>query len=257
VADAATMDAYAAEAGMHLPPGLEVHYGFLDAWRSLRAEVLDVFEEICMQERQRAGPARDLRLVVSGHSMGGAMAMLASLELASRMSKRKWHPFTRGHMTYTFAAPRLGNAKMARLFDLTFPSKEQLWALQRSNDAVPHLPFAAWGFRHPHGVAFLDPPGCTPVDDPASVSVGDRAPNQSKKEFDLWARVPEGVPASIDCSGDRGDDVVKLRPFAGKPLNWASYHHIFAYLEPLQQMFHVYYPEGSVDTRPAGETCAA
>ena len=93
------------------------------------------------------GPANGLRLVVSGHSMGGAMALFASLEFASRMRKAEWHPFTRGHVTYTFAAPRLGNAKFANLVNLAFPNDNQLWALQRSNDAVPHLPFAAWGFR--------------------------------------------------------------------------------------------------------------
>ena len=34
--------------------------------------------------------------------------------------------------------------------------------------------------------------------------------------------------------GDRGDDYFKLRPFGNKVENWANYHHIMAYLEPLQ-----------------------
>jgi hypothetical protein len=116
----------------------------------------------------------------------------------------------------------VGNAKFARLCDLTFPKPSQLWALQRSNDAVPHLPFAAWGFRHPHGVAFLDPPGGdAAVAEGAAESTGsdqasgeaEAAAEEEKKEFDLWARQPEGVPTSIAHSGDRGDDVVQLRPF--------------------------------------------
>ena len=41
----------------------------------------------------------------------------------------------------------------------------------------------------------------------------------------------EGAPTAIARSGDRGDDMIKLRPFGGKALKWASYHHIFAYLE--------------------------
>ena len=35
--------------------------------------------------------------------------------------------------------------------------------------------------------------------------------------------------------------MLKLRPFGGKALKWASYHHIFAYLEPLQALLHVHY----------------
>jgi len=249
VADGQTMEEYADEASMHLPPGVQVHSGFLDAWRSLRAEVLDTFEAICAEESQRSGAsARSMRLVVSGHSMGGALAMFASLELASRMRKRNWHPFTAGHVTYTFAAPRVGNAKFARLCDLTFPKPSQLWAVQRSNDAVPHLPFAAWGFRHPHGVAYLDLPcdkaaatESTAAEKGAGEARNELAAEKSKKEFDLWAREPEGVPAAIARTGDPGDDVDLLRPFQGKAHHWASYHHIFAYLEPLEKMLHVHY----------------
>jgi len=213
-----TMEAYAAETGMRLPKQLKVHGGFLDAWRSVRAEVIDAIDVIVKQEQARAGPPRPLRLYVSGHSMGGAIAMLASLELAIRLHKMAWHPFS-GHTTYTFAAPRLGNAPFARLYNRICKDH---WALQRSSDAIPHLPFAAWGYQHPHGVAYMQMPegdeGTAPQPRPLS---------------DIE---PEAAPESIGRSGDRGDDKLKLRPFGGKMTSWVSYHHIFAYLEPLQDL---------------------
>ena len=84
--------------------------------------------------------------------------MFASLELAARLRDPRCHqPFSAGHVTYTFAAPRLGNAIFAKLYDAAFESRTDHWALQRANDAIPHLPFQSWGYRHPHGVAYIEP----------------------------------------------------------------------------------------------------
>ena len=217
------MAKFAEEIGLRLPSGLSVHGGFLDAWRSLRVGVLAELEKIVRDEQ---GP---LKLIVGGHSMGGAMAMFASLELAARLRKQPGgNPFTLGHVTYTFAAPRLGNDKFARLYNRMFPKRSDHWALQRSNDAVPHLPFHAWGFRHPKGVAFLEvedtDEGCDPLDGCEIIEQGELAP-------------PRGTEKPLDAVreiGDRGDDYRKLRPYSNKVENWANYHHIAAYLEPLQ-----------------------
>lgn len=134
--------------------------------------------------------------------------MFASLELASILRKAEWNAFTGGHLTYTFAAPRVGNSKFARLYNLAFPETTDHWALQRSNDAIPHLPFAAWGFKHPYGVAFIEPSSQT-------------------------APAP---PSAIRRTGDRGDDLSKLRPNGNQPINWVEDHDISAYLEPLQDL---------------------
>ena len=80
--------------------------------------VLAELEKIVRDEQ---GP---LKLIVGGHSMGGAMAMFASWELAARLRKQPGgNPFTLGHVTYTFAAPRLGNDKFARLYNRSLPKR--------------------------------------------------------------------------------------------------------------------------------------
>lgn len=153
------------------PSAVLVHRGFLRAWQSLRAGVLDSIRRIGQAEG-RAG--RDVELYVSGHSLGGAMAMLASSEIAhlarkyapSRTAAREGisdkvislisgKPRAHGtlvqHKLYTFAAPRLGNDKFASKFEEIFCSNTSYWAVQSGGDAVPHLPLQAMGFSHPTG----------------------------------------------------------------------------------------------------------
>jgi hypothetical protein len=229
-ADDKTLAAYGKEAGLQTPRGLQVHAGFLEAWRSLREGVMAQVDAIAAEESTQLTSSRPLKLVLSGHSMGGALAMLASLELRSRFKKQKTSSFSGGHLTYTFAAPRVGNAKFARVYNRAFPKVTDHWALQRSNDAVPHLPFAAWGFRHPKGVAFMN------VDAHSGHLVDEQECASEEAPPVHPPRAAEKPLEAIERSGDRGDDYVKLRPFGNKMHNWATYHHIMAYLEPLQSL---------------------
>ena len=116
----------------------------------------------------------------------------------------KASPFSRygDHCTYTFAAPRLGNADFADAYSRAFPDEAHHWAVQAASDAVCHLPFAAWGFRHPDGVIVL----------------------------------PDGCSSASQRLGDRGDNVSLLRPKGGHVVNWAITHDMANYIEQLKQM---------------------
>ncbi|KAG8465513.1 hypothetical protein KFE25_002820 [Diacronema lutheri] len=137
-------------------------------------------------EAREGAAGRDVELHVSGHSLGGAMAMLASAEiahLARHFERAKspppaalahlpagasalfeslgalggggGRPRARGklvaHKLYTFAAPRIGNEAFAAHFARAFCSGDSYWAVQSGGDAVPHLPLQAMGFHHPPG----------------------------------------------------------------------------------------------------------
>ena len=128
--------------------------------------------------------------------MGGAMAMLAALDLAHHK------PHLRPVSTYPFAAPRVGDASFAAAFEASFSEASAHWALQAENDAVPHLPFAAWGFSHPEGVTNLDGAGLARTADP-------------------------------------GDSVETLRPAMGKPEHWATCHDIELYVSKLREALAV------------------
>ena len=111
------------------------------------------------------------------------------------------------HRTYTFAAPRVGDARFAALYSQSFKLPTDFWALQVENDAVPHLPFAAWGFQHPEGVVRL-------TDAPVATA--------------------DASPSGIQRSRDHGDSVHYLRPREGDVVQWAACHDIEEYLKRLR-----------------------
>jgi hypothetical protein len=98
------------------------HAGFIaaiaDVWGPLHAEV---------DARQKA---KGRCLWVTGHSLGGALALLGAWLL-----KRK---FLDVHQVYTFGAPMVGNKAVAAALDREFPGK--IFRYVNSPDPVPLLP---------------------------------------------------------------------------------------------------------------------
>ena len=102
--------------------GARFHRGFLDAlemvWEPLRAAVGD------------AAKAKDRPLWVTGHSLGGALALLAAWRLQRN--------FLAVHEVVTFGAPMMGNDAASKAFDQEFAGK--IFRYVDLNDVVPHLP---------------------------------------------------------------------------------------------------------------------
>ena len=236
------VEALAEATGMVLPDGMQLHRGFCEAYLALRAPILAALDEID-EIHASAGGTKPLHVQVTGHSMGGAVGMLAALELAHlrRTGARPLGVIS----TYTFAAPRLGNSHFAELFQRTFPSADEHWSLQVPSDAVPHLPFAAWGFCHPKGVAVLD----------------EKAIRLAAKARELTAQVhhatgatdlPIGTAGSrlddsetpltkpprapLHRSTDRGDQLADMQPRDGDLKNWAMCHDLSEYLSALHEL---------------------
>jgi hypothetical protein len=102
--------------------GARFHKGFLMAlnaiWAPLYAEV-----DARMQEKERL-------LWVTGHSLGGALALVA----AWRFQRN----FLSVHQVITFGAPMIGNAAAAEAFHREFPNK--IFRCVDHADFVPKLP---------------------------------------------------------------------------------------------------------------------
>jgi triacylglycerol lipase len=119
-----------------------VHAGFWTSWKNSRDTVLSA-----VTEAREKYPDYEVTLI--GHSLGGAVAALASLEMYSRGLDP--------HVT-TFGEPKVGNDKIAdfinEMFDL---SKEREYddtqmryrRMTHVNDPVPLLPLTEWGYA-PH-----------------------------------------------------------------------------------------------------------
>lgn len=96
------------------------HKGFTDIYMSARSQILDIMKQL----------PPDRPLFITGHSLGGALATLASLDLANNS------PFT-APIVYTFGAPRVGDPKFVNNYNSTVATH---WRFQNEFDIVPHLP---------------------------------------------------------------------------------------------------------------------
>jgi triacylglycerol lipase len=102
--------------------GSRWHHGFMKALSDIWDPVVAMIEA----ERKKS----DRPLWVTGHSLGGALALLAAWRL-----KRKFIPV---HQLYTFGAPMVGNAETAKAIDREFADK--IFRYVNGPDPIPRLP---------------------------------------------------------------------------------------------------------------------
>eukprot|EP00735_Rhodelphis_limneticus_P000913 TRINITY_DN1144_c0_g1::TRINITY_DN1144_c0_g1_i1::g.17216::m.17216 TRINITY_DN1144_c0_g1::TRINITY_DN1144_c0_g1_i1::g.17216 ORF type:complete len:287 (+),score=77.73,sp/P19515/LIP_RHIMI/32.71/2e-30,Lipase_3/PF01764.20/1.5e-32,DUF2974/PF11187.3/5.9e-06,Abhydrolase_6/PF12697.2/2.1e-05,PGAP1/PF07819.8/3.6e-05,Abhydrolase_5/PF12695.2/3.5e-05,Thioesterase/PF00975.15/0.00011,Abhydrolase_3/PF07859.8/0.0046,AXE1/PF05448.7/0.015,Abhydrolase_1/PF00561.15/0.015,Abhydrolase_8/PF06259.7/36,Abhydrolase_8/PF06259. len=103
-----------------------VHKGFLEAYQSIEAKMYSALDGIW-------GPKR---IIVVGHSLGGALATLAAVDLHQR-----------GYFVealYTFGCPRVGNYEFTQYMS----SWTQAWRIVNKGDIVVSLPPAGMNFHH-------------------------------------------------------------------------------------------------------------
>lgn len=114
-----------------------VHGGFYVAWRSVADEVIAALADL-----RAANPGYST--IVTGHSLGGALATLAFTDLKAASVPLK--------IAYTMGSPRVGNPAYADYNDrLSGASDSNLGTLIRIThgiDGVPGLPTQAMGFQH-------------------------------------------------------------------------------------------------------------
>lgn len=113
--------------------GARFHRGFLEAlaeiWDPLHSAVREALE------------AKDRPLWITGHSLGGAIALLAAWRFQQQ--------FIPVHEVMTFGAPMIGNAAAAQAFEREFPNR--IFRYVDVEDPVPLLPtvsLVANTYRH-------------------------------------------------------------------------------------------------------------
>ena len=89
-------------------------------------------------------------IMITGHSLGGALATLCFLDLERTLGvKVSFAPL------YIYGAPRVGNAAFAAY---SASRGVPIFRVVHNRDPVPHLPFEAWGYVHPPREVFFDGP---------------------------------------------------------------------------------------------------
>ncbi|KAG5946730.1 hypothetical protein E4U53_006529 [Claviceps sorghi] len=179
----------------HIPPhqarGREcdnctVHMGFLQSWQSARATVVPKLKAL-----KKKYPSYQIRLV--GHSLGGAVACLAALELKLSLG---WDDL----VVTTFGEPRVGNYQLARYIDTAFfldqgndgsgdvsgPEHSAYRRVTHNNDPVPLLPLEEWGYRSHAGEVYIAKQDLQPSEADVRTCHGDTDPECSAGAATSW-----------------------------------------------------------------------
>ena len=139
-----------------VPDSWYVSRGFVNAYLSVRPGVLEALAAAALQLEATSAdddrPSKPPTLLVSGHSLGAAMAVIAAMDaLLDRQISGIF-----GDVRFTgFASPRVGNADFAAAWTERFTGK----AFQFMNyyDLIPHEPPRDTGYEHVLHMGVLGP----------------------------------------------------------------------------------------------------
>lgn len=115
-----------------------VHSGFFAAYSSVQGVVLNTIKELYSKKPRQ--------VIITGHSLGGALGTLAAFDIANTLSIRP--------TLYTFGCPRVGN----RWFIRKYHGKvKHSFRIVNDDDIVPHLPKV--GYKDAKTLVLLDDDG--------------------------------------------------------------------------------------------------
>lgn len=109
--------------------GCRVHNGFYTGYNLIKNVVNSQLTNLRALHRNAA-------IYITGHSLGGAIAVLSTLEVKSL--------FGGPTELYTFGQPRVGNSEFAKYFSTIV----NLNRVIHYADLVPHIPLQTQGFVH-------------------------------------------------------------------------------------------------------------
>ena len=110
--------------------GCVVHQGFYIGYNTISAAVKSQIQLIIAKYRNAP-------IYVTGHSLGGALAVVAALDLKST--------FSNVNKLYTFGQPRVGNAAFAAYTASQMPDA---FRVIHYADIVPHVPPSNMNYKH-------------------------------------------------------------------------------------------------------------
>lgn len=170
------------EKGSHRCDNCTVHSGFLSTWQSARKEVIAKLTEL-----RKGYPDYPIQLV--GHSLGGAVACLAALELRVSLGLDDV-------VVTTFGEPRAGNEGFVKFVDAVFNLHDDKDPLSRSyrrvthtGDPVPLLPPGEWGYKSHAGEIHITKSSLPPSEKDLKFCLGDDDQDCSASEDSIPEQV--------------------------------------------------------------------
>ncbi|KAK7755248.1 hypothetical protein SLS62_002753 [Diatrype stigma] len=197
-----------------------VHMGFLSSWKIARDDVLPHLKQLHQQY-----PEYPLYLI--GHSLGGAVAALAALELKVIFG---WDNI----VVTTFGEPRVGNEGFVKYLDTVFElvdghkqiEKQTYRRITHVDDPVPLLPLSEWGYRSHAGEVFISKSELPPEPSDIRPCAGDRDPNciAGSEDEALWM-----ARRMIAAKNQHRDDSIFERRSWGIPARLKLWQLFFAH----------------------------
>lgn len=195
-----------------------VHSGFLSTWQSAREEVIAKLIDLRKQY-----PDYPVQLV--GHSLGGAVACLAALELKVSLS------FDDVIVT-TFGEPRAGNEGFVKYVDAVFhlhdgkdPLSRAYRRVTHTGDPVPLLPPGEWGYKSHAGEIHITKSSLPPSEDDLQICIGDEDQNCSASDDSI----PEQVINRLDPPPHHGDALAAKIQARGIPTRFKLWELFFSH----------------------------
>lgn len=112
-----------------------VHSGFLNAYKSVRRDVQAALDTIIHDYRHFEAP---LKVFITGHSLGGALATLCAFELCSRYRDLDVR-------MYSFGSPRVGDHAFSRKYNKLVPKSFRFVC---DRDFITTIPKFLWLYKH-------------------------------------------------------------------------------------------------------------
>ena len=135
-----------------LQGGVKVHAGFFRAYTPIRTVLFESLEGL-LKKRKRP-------VYITGHSLGGALALMATAELANHDEAAVRDSIA---ACYTFGCPKAGD----RSFDQYV--KVPLYRITNGVDIVPAVPPVILGYRHVGDTRYFGRLGLSPLRRPPSI----------------------------------------------------------------------------------------
>ena len=106
--------------------------GFYKAYSSISNSIIEGIDNVL-----QSSPNIE-EIYIAGHSLGGAMASIAAIDLKYRLGYNVVG-------SYTFGSPRVGNMEFSKFYSSIVGNTIRY---TNNNDIVPHLPPKIFGFNH-------------------------------------------------------------------------------------------------------------
>ena len=115
-------------------PNTQIHSGFYTAYNAVSYQVRSAISGLIALHPTAT-------ILVTGHSLGGALATFAMLDIKRNLK------FTNPIKFYSFGSPRVGNQAFSDYFMSTFPA-ETYQRVTHYTDVVVQVPPRQMGFNH-------------------------------------------------------------------------------------------------------------